>query len=122
MPADHHCILSSNYQNPYNFAQCHSIGAHLFVRKPLPSTRTMLFLALSVLACIGFTSLGVASGSLAALWQSVFGVGPVFSLLQSATTDGVYAATIVSTSTSAMLGGLLYGIKSVVMPPPKKLE
>ncbi|KAG9531664.1 hypothetical protein KCU93_g1626, partial [Aureobasidium melanogenum] len=82
----------------------------------------MLFLALPVLACIGFTSLGVTSGSLAALWQSVFGIGPIFSLLQSATTGGVYAATIVSTSTSTMLGGLLYGIKSVVMPPPKKLK
>ncbi|KAG9652514.1 hypothetical protein KCU64_g8352, partial [Aureobasidium melanogenum] len=82
----------------------------------------MLFLALPVLACISFTSLGVASGSLAALWQSFFGVGTIFSLLQSATTGGVYAATIVSTSTSAMLGGLLYGIKSVVMTPPKKLE
>ncbi|KAH0354095.1 hypothetical protein KCU81_g903, partial [Aureobasidium melanogenum] len=82
----------------------------------------MLFLALPVLACIVFTSLGVASGSLAALWQSVFGIGPVFSLLQSATTGGVYAGAIVSTSTSGMVGGLLYGIKSFIMLPPKKLD
>jgi hypothetical protein len=46
----------------------------------------------------------------------------VFSLLQSATTGGAYAANIVSTGTSTMLGGLLYSIKTLAMPPPKKLE
>ncbi|KAH0022829.1 hypothetical protein KCU78_g5633, partial [Aureobasidium melanogenum] len=115
-----HSIFKS--PNSYNFASAIRLVLISSIHKPLPSIRIMLFLALPVLACIGFTSLGVASGSLAALWQSVFGIGPIFSLLQSATTGGVYAATIVSTSTSTMLGGLLYGIKSVVMPPPKKLK
>ena len=61
-------------------------------------------------------------GSFASLWQSYLGIGPVFSLLQSAAAGGVYAGHIVSAATSTTLFGLLYGIKTLVMPPPKKLK
>jgi len=43
-------------------------------------------------------------------------------LLQSAATGGVYAGNIVSAATTTVLGGMIHGIKTLVMPPPKKLE
>ncbi|THV65777.1 hypothetical protein D6D19_09445 [Aureobasidium pullulans] len=62
----------------------------------------MLFLALPILACVGFTAVGVTAGSFAALWQSAFGTGPVFNTLLSAGMGGAHAVTVVSTSTSAI--------------------
>ncbi|THY90158.1 hypothetical protein D6C93_06664, partial [Aureobasidium pullulans] len=86
----------------------------------------MLFLALPILACVGFTAVGVTAGSFAALWQSAFGTGPVFNTLLSAGMGGAHAVTVVSTSTSAISGAMFYGIKTPIMPPimppPKELE
>ncbi|THX96930.1 hypothetical protein D6D02_09690 [Aureobasidium pullulans] len=101
----------------------------------------MLFLALPILACVGFTAVGVTAGtftkpfacskcastnfilgSFAALWQSAFGTGPVFNTLLSAGMGGAHAVTVVSTSTSAIFGAMFYGIKTLIMPPPKELE
>jgi hypothetical protein len=61
-------------------------------------------------------------GSLATLWQSYLGIGPVFSLFQSAAAGGMYAGNVVSAGTLTMLGGSLYKIFTLVTPPPKKLE
>lgn len=101
----------------------------------------MLFLVLPILACVGFTAVGVTAGtitkpfacckcastnsilgSFAALWQSALGTGPVLNTLLSAGMGGAHAATGVSTSTSAIFGAMFYGIKTLIMPPPKKLE
>ncbi|CAD0041253.1 unnamed protein product [Aureobasidium pullulans] len=82
----------------------------------------MLFLALPILACVGFTAVGVTAGSFAALWQSAFGTGLVFNTLLSAGMGGAHAVTVVSTSTSAIFGAMFYGIKTPIMPPPKELE
>ena len=101
----------------------------------------MLFLALPILACVGFTAVGVTAGtftkpfacsqcastnstlgSSAALWQSALGTGPVFNTLLSAGMGGAHAATVVSTSTSAIFDAMFYSIKTLIMPPAKKLE
>ncbi|THZ38121.1 hypothetical protein D6C90_06504 [Aureobasidium pullulans] len=82
----------------------------------------MLFLALPILACVGFTAVVVTAGSFAALWQSAFGTGLVFNTLLSAGMGGAHAVTVVSTSTSAIFGAMFYGIKTPIMPPPKELE
>lgn len=80
----------------------------------------MLFLALPILACVGFTAIGVTAGSFAALWQSALGTGPIFDTLLSAGMGGAHAATVVSTSTSAIFGAMFYSIKTLIMPPAKK--
>ncbi|KAG9512943.1 hypothetical protein KCV07_g9095, partial [Aureobasidium melanogenum] len=54
-----------------------------------------LAVASPFLAAVGFTSAGPAAGSVAAAAQSTFGVGAVFSTLQSAAMAG-YGATIVA--------------------------
>jgi hypothetical protein len=100
----------------------------------------MLFLALPILASVGFTSLGVScmilaycmwlytvlittvSGAVAALWQSIVGIGPVFNLFQSATTGEVHAGNMAPAANSTTLDGFLYDIITLVIIPPKKLE
>lgn len=71
-----------------------------------------LFLLPFLLAALGFGSLGPVAGSLAALYQSTYGVNAVFALLQSLGMAGLsktaWVAILVMVSNMAALAGSWY--------------